>query len=128
MPVLLLGSTAALGQTGVEQVNDNMQDRRIQDEQIQHQLAVGKHSAAVAAQESHSNVVQAKKETKVSLKAEELQQHPDLIVRAMLAAILQNHGEHVMFLLPYYEKLPESMREREVEYWAKAIVAREKQQ
>ncbi len=128
MPVLLLGSTAALGQTGAGQINESMQDRRIQDEQIQHQLAVGKHSAAVAAQEAHSSVVQAKKETKVSLKAEELQQHPDLIVRAMLAAILQNHGEHVMFLLPYYEKLPESMREREVEYWAKAIVAREKQQ
>ena len=66
MPALLLGSTAALGQAGAGQVHESMQDRRIQDEQIQHQLEVGKHSAAVAAQESHSSMGQAKKETKVS--------------------------------------------------------------
>ena len=128
MPVLLLGSSYVVANSWVAQANESVQDRRIQDEQVQHQLDVGKQSSAVGVQDKYQVVVQERKEEAISLKAEELQQYPDLIVRAMLAAILQNHGNNVVFLWPYYEKLPESMREKVVENWAKAIVARENQQ
>lgn len=59
---------------------------------------------------------------KVTMTKEELAKYPDLIVRALIPAVLQNNGQAVELLLPMYKNLPKQdpfLRE-----WAEAIEAR----
>ena len=42
----------------------------------------------------------------LSITKEELAKHPDLIVRGLIPAVLQNNGEAVQLLLPLYQNLP----------------------
>ncbi len=58
----------------------------------------------------------------VSMTKEELAQHPDLIVRGLIPAVLQNNEQAVELLLPMYQNLPKQdpfLRE-----WAEAISAK----
>ncbi|MDO4998512.1 MAG: surface lipoprotein assembly modifier, partial [Neisseria sp.] len=48
---------------------------------------------------------------KISLSADELSQHPDLVARAMGAAVLYGNDDNVLFLLPYYQKLSPQLQE-----------------
>lgn len=63
------------------------------------------------------------KEHTVSMTKEQLAQYPDLIVRGMIPAVLQNNGEVVALLLPLYQNLPK--KDPVLLEWAKAINARE---
>ena len=61
----------------------------------------------------------AEKSGTVSMTKEELAQHPDLIVRGLIPAVLQNNEQAVELLLPMYQNLPKQdpfLRE-----WAEAI-------
>lgn len=60
-------------------------------------------------------------EKTVSLSSDELLAHPDLLIRALSAAVLQNNAADVAFLLPFYQKLPESAREPLLQAWAQAL-------
>ena len=44
--------------------------------------------------------------SKLSITKEELAKHPDLIIRGLIPAVLQNNGEAVQLLLPLYHPLP----------------------
>ena len=44
--------------------------------------------------------------SKLSITKEELAKHPDLIIRGLIPAVLQNNGEAVQLLLPLYQPLP----------------------
>ena len=58
----------------------------------------------------------------VLMTKEELAQHPDLIVRGLIPAVLQNNEQAVELLLPMYQNLPKQdpfLRE-----WAEAISAK----
>ena len=59
----------------------------------------------------------------LSMTKEELAKHPDLIVRGLIPAVLQNNGEAVQLLLPLYQNLPK--QDPFLLEWAKAINARE---
>lgn len=66
---------------------------------------------------------QAEENATLSLSSEELQQRPDLIVRALTASVWQNHADNTAFLLPYYYRLPENRRDPDLAEWAEAVVA-----
>ena len=59
----------------------------------------------------------------LSITKEELAKHPDLIVRGLIPAVLQNNGEAVQLLLPLYQNLPK--QDPFLLEWANAINARE---
>ncbi|EIJ30396.1 hypothetical protein HMPREF1119_1676 [Haemophilus parainfluenzae HK2019] len=59
----------------------------------------------------------------LSMTKEELAKHPDLIVRGLIPAVLQNNGEAVQLLLPLYQNL--SKQDPFLLEWANAINARE---
>ncbi len=44
--------------------------------------------------------------SKLSITKEELAKHPDLIIRGLIPAVLQNNSEAVQLLLPLYQPLP----------------------
>ena len=56
----------------------------------------------------------------------ELAENPDLIVRGLLTAVLQNNGEVVQLLLPLYQNLPQT--DPFLLEWAQAINARQEGQ
>lgn len=60
----------------------------------------------------------------VSLNSTELAQHPDLIKRALNAALLYNHAGNAAELLPFYRNLPEEQRDADTLEWAEAASAR----
>ena len=58
----------------------------------------------------------------VSMTKAELVQHPDLIIRGMIPAVLQNNEEVVSLLLPLYREIPQ--KDPVLLSWAEAIEAR----
>ena len=62
--------------------------------------------------------------SKLSITKEELAKHPDLIIRGLIPAVLQNNGEAVQLLLPLYQPLPK--KDPFLLEWAEAIDLREK--
>lgn len=58
----------------------------------------------------------------VSMTKAELAQHPDLIIRGMIPAVLQNNEEVVSLLLPLYREIPQ--KDPVLLSWAEAINAR----
>ena len=58
----------------------------------------------------------------VSMTKAELAQHPDLIIRGMIPAVLQNNEEVVSLLLPLYREIPQ--KDPVLLSWAEAIDAR----
>ena len=63
-------------------------------------------------------------QSKLSITKEELAKHPDLIIRGLIPAVLQNNGEAVQLLLPLYQPLPK--KDPFLLEWAEAIDLREK--
>ena len=59
----------------------------------------------------------------LSIAKEELSKHPDLIVRGLITAVLQNNGEAIQLLLPLYQNLPK--QDPFLLEWANAINTRE---
>lgn len=102
-------------------VDGKQDDHRIQDLQIQKQLDTIR--PIVPNMPTYESKTPNKQEQTLSLSADELLAYPDLVVRAMAMAVLQNHFENVVFLLPYYQKIPQNMREVLLEEWAKGMVA-----
>ncbi|MBF0751463.1 MULTISPECIES: surface lipoprotein assembly modifier [unclassified Pasteurella] len=72
--------------------------------------------------EQTPNVATEEKST-ISMTKEQLAQYPDLIVRGMIPAVLQNNSEAVEILLPLYKNLPN--QDPTLLTWAEAIVLRQ---
>lgn len=99
---------------------DKQDDRRIQESIIQKQLD----AVAPTKLPSPATPTTAPSEgTSVSMTAEELGNHPDLVMRAIAMAVLQNNFDNVEFLLPYYEKVPEHLKETLLLEWARGMIA-----
>ncbi|MDO4433038.1 MAG: porin family protein [Alysiella sp.] len=95
-------------------------DHRLADEQVHQQIQ------STLPKQPEKKVIppETTSEQSIALSETELQQHPDLIVRAIMAALLQGNGENTAILLPHYQRLPENLREPALDTWAQALVAR----
>ncbi|UOP05412.1 surface lipoprotein assembly modifier [Conchiformibius kuhniae] len=116
--LLLSAQVLANGTVSDEQIRERLNDSRIQDESRPEAAppaaAPEKPSAAPAADEGKT----------LELSKEQLLEHPDLLVRALMAALLQNNPEHVAMLYPIYRRLPDNAREQVLEDWGAAVSAR----
>lgn len=61
------------------------------------------------------------KQTTVEITSKDIASNPDLIVRAMLYALINNNIDDIVFLYPYYEALPLEAKEPIVQSWAKGV-------
>ncbi|WDU52118.1 surface lipoprotein assembly modifier [Taylorella equigenitalis] len=60
-------------------------------------------------------------QTTVEVTSKEIASNPDLIVRAMLYALINNNIDDIVFLYPYYEALPPEAKEPVVHSWASGV-------
>lgn len=95
-------------------------DKRIQDSHLQRQ--VEQQNLPLSSSPIDTPIIESNDNT-VSLSVDELKEHPQLIVRALMGSLIQNQADNVAFLLPYYQNLPERQREPIIEHWAAGLVA-----
>lgn len=101
-----------------QKINDRLNDQRIQQEthaNLPEQPRVAAQNAAADQGES------------ISMTKEELVHYPDLVVRAMLPAVIQGNMENVALLLPIYQQIPNEFKDDILTHWAEAIVAKQRQ-
>lgn len=120
-PTLLIIGTFIAPIAFANSFDGKQDDRHIQDSTIQKQLEMTRPIAPPTT--STPVIAQADDSTSISITAEELGNHPDLVIRAMAMAVLQNNFDNVDFLLPYYEKLPTHSQETMLLEWARGMVA-----
>lgn len=59
----------------------------------------------------------------LSLTKQELKNHPEIIIRALSAAVIYNKADDVAFFLPLYQDLPNDHKDKLMEQWAMAMLA-----
>ncbi|MDO5059825.1 MAG: surface lipoprotein assembly modifier [Neisseria sp.] len=106
---------ASADETGVL-LNRHLDDRRVQEENFRAEPlpAVPQMPSENTADESGT----------VELDESALAEHPDLLHRAVSAALLTGNTENAAELLPFYRKLPPEQRNEDVLQWAEAAAAR----
>lgn len=114
---LLLVGMMVSSSLAADPVADSLNDRRMQDEYRPAVRMLPQPKAATLPLSDTENKT-------VSLSKDQLLQHPDLLVRAMMAALLYNRSEHTALLLPLYRQLPEPLRDALIEDWAQAQLER----
>ncbi|QGM81142.1 porin family protein [Otariodibacter oris] len=115
-------ATATLAFAAEEQ---NIISERLNDQRIQTETTVTRPNVSELPQLQNT---QARAETNsVSMTKEELAQHPDLIVRALLPAVMEGNADNVELLFPLYEKLPSQYHDPILTQWSKAILAKKRQ-
>lgn len=71
---------------------------------------------------------QAAETTLPSLTKEELLNQPDLLLNALLSALLENHQDNVALLFPLYRALDTRYHDQNIDLWANAMLAKSAQQ
>lgn len=116
---LALSATAFADQTQ-QTINQRLNDQRIQTENT---VTAPQRIAPL----KHTQAVQSNPNTTLSLSKAELAQHPDLVVRALIPAVMQGNVENVALLFPIYERIPASFHDPILSRWGKAIMAKNQQ-
>ncbi len=114
----LVFSISATANQEQKMIAERLNDQRIQTENTVTQIppaASPKKAAPPSAQE---------KAKSISMTKEELAKHPDLVVRALIPAVLQGNAETVELLYPIYQKIPTQYHDAVLTKWAEAILAK----
>lgn len=118
--VALTISAQMMAETTVQQrVAERLDDRRLQQEQEIKVPEQPRNTAAKPTAEQPSN--------SISISKEELAKHPDLVIRAMLPAVMQGNIDNVALLFPIYQQLPSQFHDPLLTKWAEAILAKQAQ-
>lgn len=104
-----------------QRIAERLNDQRIQNEE-QVTAPMKPHLQQTSANSK------ATKEQTLSISKEQLAQHPDLVLRAMLPAVVQGNAENVALLFPIYQQLAPHFHDPLLTKWAQAILAKQAQQ
>lgn len=104
-----------------QKIAERLNDQRIQNEE-QVTAPMKPHLQQTSANSK------ATKEQTLSISKEQLAQHPDLVLRAMLPAVVQGNAENVALLFPIYQQLAPHFHDPLLTKWAQAILAKQAQQ
>ncbi|MGX2950026.1 surface lipoprotein assembly modifier [Ursidibacter sp. B-7004-1] len=102
-----------------QKISDRLNDQRIQTETT----AVAPETKPVI----KPQVEEHKQGNSISITKEELANHPDLVVRALLPAVMQGNMDNVELLFPIYQQIPAEFKDDILTQWAEAILAKKKQ-
>lgn len=122
MPRFLLSTlalTLSLGLMANEQqtINDRLNDSRIQTES-------GFKPTPSRMPTAPSRTGVSEKGQSISMTADELLQHPDLVLRALHPALLQGNADTLKIIFPIYQKLSATYHHPILTQWGKAILAK----
>ncbi|MDO4697904.1 MAG: porin family protein [Pasteurellaceae bacterium] len=117
LSALALTLSASLQANEQRYINEHLHDQRIQTETI---VTTPKINALPQSQ-AKPNQTEGKT---LSISKEELVQHPDLVIRALLPAVMQGNLENVALLFPIYQQIPSQFQDPILTQWAKAILAK----
>lgn len=116
LPALLLFPLAALANSDQQKINDRLNDQRTQMESRPKFTPKIEQKKAEEPSDTKGNTV--------SISQEELLNHPDLVIRALLPAVFSGNMDNVALLYPIYQKLPQNFHDPILSKWAEAIVAK----
>lgn len=116
LPALLLFPLAVLANSDQQKINDRLNDQRTQMESRPKFTPKIEQRKAEVPSETKGNTV--------SISQEELVNHPDLVIRALLPAVFSSNIDNVALLYPIYQKLPQNFHDPILSKWAEAIVAK----
>ncbi|MGX3022087.1 surface lipoprotein assembly modifier [Ursidibacter sp. B-7004-1] len=102
-----------------QKISDRLNDQRIQTETT----AVAPETKPVIKPQVEGH----KQGNSISITKEELANHPDLVVRALLPAVMQGNMDNVELLFPIYQQIPAEFKDDILTQWAEAILAKKKQ-
>lgn len=85
------------------------------------------HTPTVNLQQTNKPKQNPKDAETISMTKEELVNHPELVVRALLPAVLNNNSEHIELLYPIYQKIPSQYHDPILTEWAQAILSQKAQ-
>lgn len=117
---LLCAAAATADQLEQQKINERLSDSRIQVENPLPKLPNQATSSLISQKEGG-------RPKSVSMSKEELANHPDLVIRALLPAVTMGNMENVALLFPIYQKLPPSFQDPLLTRWAEAILAKQNQ-
>lgn len=112
---------SAMANQDQQRIAERLNDQRIQTETTVIQPAKPKLMQTKADTQKHN-------ENSISITKEELAKHPDLVIRALLPAVMQGNIDNVELLYPIYQQLPAQFHDPILTKWASAIVAKKNQQ
>lgn len=99
-----------------ERAVERLDDRRLQSEYEMKEPERPKVSTSQSAA--------AAKENSISMSKEELAKHPDLVIRALIPAVMQRNADNVALLFPIYQQIPPAFHDPLLTKWAEAILAK----
>ena len=117
----LVISTLAIAESDQQKISERLNDQRIQTETT---VIYPKQQALLKQQQAQQVKSQ---ENRISMSKEELAQHPDLVVRALLPALMQGNSDNVALLYPIYQNIPSSFHNPILGRWSEAILAKKNQ-
>lgn len=100
-----------------QKIDEHLNDQRIQTETI---VTTPKINALPQSQAKPSQTAG----KTLSISKEELVQHPDLVIRALLPAVMQGNLENVALLFPIYQQIPSQFQDPILTQWSEAILAK----
>lgn len=116
LALIMLSPLDVWANSDQQKINDRLNDQRTQMEsrpKFNPQIEQGKTEVSSEA-----------KGNTVSMSQEELANHPDLVIRALLPAVFSANMDNVALLYPIYQKLPQHFHDSVLTKWAEAIVAK----
>lgn len=102
-----------------QRINARHDEQRLQNRTYAQPAITPQHSTLTEQKNAENNTI--------SMTKEELANHPDLVIRALLPAVLNNNVEHIELLYPIYQKIPHQYHDPILTEWAQAILAQKAQ-
>lgn len=103
---------------GQAEINQRLEDNRVQTENAGEMKPFSPTLSAPVRQTEAS-------QRTVSMTSEQLQQHPDLVMRALEPALMSGNAQTLSIIFPIYQKLPSQYHHPILTEWAEAILAKE---
>ena len=97
-------------------ISERMDDQRIQSESSFHQT--------VGPVQPKTTQAPAGEKNSISMTKEELAKRPDLIVRALIPAVMQGNASNVELLYPLYQQTTNQYQDPLLTKWAQAVLAK----
>ena len=117
---VVMWATMGVGHASTQELLQEQDDKRIQDLRT---MPTWTHQLPSVTIPNQSKINENDLDKQVIVAGDELDLYPELVTRALSSALLYHQADDVAFLLPYYERLPESLHEASVWAWAKGVLA-----
>ncbi|MWQ15722.1 surface lipoprotein assembly modifier [Glaesserella parasuis] len=119
--LLLVLANYSIAKLSQDSITEHLNDNRVQAEKAD--ILIHSHQFKV-----HQIAKEETDKSSITMTSKELVKYPDLVIRALLPAVMQGNIDNVELLYPIYQQLPAQFHDPILTKWASAIVAKKNQQ